>query len=739
MSGGTGDADLYVRLKSPPTTTEYDYRPFLTGNNETVSIDSPAAGTWFVMIRGYSDYAGVTLKASWGNVTVLQNNVPVKGLSGALDSETFYSIDVPAGQTNLEFVMSGGTGNADMYIKQGAKPTTSDWDFRPTTPDNNESISIGDVAAGTWYVMLKGTKAYDGVTLVADYSVVDTIVPLVNGVPVTGLSGVAGTQKFFRIDVPSGQTKFEIRMSGGTGDADLYVRLGSKPTTSQYDYKPDLQGNDEVVMINNPVAATWFIMVRGHAAFSGVTLLATYGGAAPNPVTTLQNGVAVTGLKGDTGSQTFFKIDVPAGQVKLDIVMSGGTGDADLYVHRGSKPTLTDWDYRPYLTGNNESVSIDNPAADTWYIMLNGYAAFDGVTLKATYTGVADQVTALTNGVPVTGLSGATGSETFYKIDVPAGQDFLTIEISGGTGDCDLYVKKGAKPTLTSWDYRPYLIGNNEKVDVTNPAAATWYIMLRAYQAYAGLTLKATYGVNTPPPKGNNFASDPNCVALWRFESGKLTADSVGTNTLQNHGVTANTADKMEGISSAMFKASDKDYFWITNASLSSKFPFSSSSAPKAISVAFWLKLASLPPAGLTWDPFSKVNDPTQNVFTTMVDGYGDIGFFIGTNGGTQFEDTWTKPVVVPGKWYHVVVTYKDSDKSYRINVWDAATATVLADTTGMLQHNISVGNADVYLGQREGLPANRFLDGQLDEMAVFNDALTPDNIAKIRAGTYGK
>ena len=97
----------------------------------------------------------------------------------------------------------------------------------------------------------------------------------------------------------------------------------------------------------------------------------------------------------------------------------------------------------------------------------------------------------------VTGLSGASGSENFYKIDVPAGQDFLTIETSGGTGDVDLYVKKGDKPSTTSWDYRPYLIGNNEKVNVTNPAAATWYILLRGYQAYSGLTLKATYGTNT--------------------------------------------------------------------------------------------------------------------------------------------------------------------------------------------------------------------------------------------------
>jgi serine protease len=51
-----------------------------------------------------------------------------------------------------------------------------------------------------------------------------------------------------------------------------------------------------------------------------------------------------------------------------------------------------------------------------------GYAAFSGVSLVATYFPVPETVTALTNGVPVPGLSGAASSEKFYKIDVPAGQ-----------------------------------------------------------------------------------------------------------------------------------------------------------------------------------------------------------------------------------------------------------------------------------------------------------------------------
>jgi hypothetical protein len=105
----------------------------------------------------------------------------------------------------------------------------------------------------------------------------------------------------------------------------------------------------------------------------------------------------------------------------------------------------------------------------------------------------ASAQTTLQNGVPISNISGSTGSQLYYQIYVPSGQSKLEIKISGGTGDCDLYVKRGTQPTLTSYDYRPYLSGNNETVTVSNPASGYWYIMLRGYSAYSGVTLKASY------------------------------------------------------------------------------------------------------------------------------------------------------------------------------------------------------------------------------------------------------
>jgi hypothetical protein len=125
--------------------------------------------------------------------------------------------------------------------------------------------------------------------------------------------------------------------------------------------------------------------------------------------------------------------------------------------------------------------------------------------------------------------------------------------------------------------------------------------------------------------------------------------------------------------------------------------------------------------------------------FTEMVDSFGHFGFFIGTSGGSRYEDAWTIEQVAVGKWYHVVVTYQNSDRSYRINVWSTEAEAVLAEKTGNMTNNISITDADVYIGARQSLADHRFFDGLLDEMVVFNDVLTPTDIAKIRAGTYGK
>jgi hypothetical protein len=739
LSDGTGDADLFVRLGAVPTTTSYDYRSILAGNDETITVNNPAAGSWYIMIRAYSSYTGVTLKATYGDVLTLEDEVPISDISGALGSEQFYKIEVPSGQTSLAFSISGGAGNADMYIRRGAKPTTATWDYRPYLPGNAESVNISDPQGGTWYVMLAGTQAYTGVTLLADYSFSGSSTVLSNGVPVPNISGAALSERFYRIEVPGGQSKLEIKISGGTGDADLYVKRGAPPTTSDYDYRPYLSGNNETVTVSDPAGGTWHIMIRGYQPYTGVTLVATYSTVAPPPgeVVALSNGVPVPGIAGTTGSEKFYKIDVPTGQVSLEIVISGGTGDADLYVRKGLKPTASEWDYRPYLMGNDETVTINNPQAATYYIMLRAFSAYAGVTLKATYVPAAEPVTPLANAVPVLGLAGATDSEKHFKIDVPAGQTPLAIEISGGSGDVDLYVKKGTKPTISTWDYRPYLVGNNEKVEIINPSAGTWYIMLYGRSVYAGVTLVATYGT----PTGNNFASDPDCVALWKFDNlATLTTDSIGTNTLENHGVTVETADRREGAGCASFRVSEADWMIIDDADLSANFPTRLGDPSPDMSICFWMKPRTFPFGGTMICKYLVATDDRS--WRLLLGGAltGNLKVALGIGSGNNFKEyNFNAPEqqLVKDHWYHVAFTYKDADRSYHVRVWDGTTAVLVYDATGFATSHMAITDAPLVLGSAPLL--SEYYDGLLDEVVVFSDILTTAEIDQIRQGIYVK
>jgi serine protease len=69
----------------------------------------------------------------------------------------------------------------------------------------------------------------------------------------------------------------------------------------------------------------------------------------------------------------------------LDFAISGGTGDADLYIRKGAQPTSSTYDCRPYKNGNAESCSFNNPGADTWHIGIYGYSRVTGLTLNVNY------------------------------------------------------------------------------------------------------------------------------------------------------------------------------------------------------------------------------------------------------------------------------------------------------------------------------------------------------------------
>lgn len=208
----------------------------------------------------------------------------------------------------------------------------------------------------------------------------------------------------------------------------------------------------------------------------------------------LQNGVAATGLSATTGNSVLYTLSVPAGATNLKFVTSGGSGDGDLYVKFGSAPTTSSYDCRSWNSGNGETCSIATAQAGTYYVRVHAYSSYSGLALTGSYTAGGGGGTTLTNGTPVTGLAATSGNWTsVYTLVVPSGATNLSFKTSGGTGDADLYVRLGGAPTTSSYTCRPYLSGNNETCSWTAPTPGTYYVSLRAYSTFSGVTLTPAF------------------------------------------------------------------------------------------------------------------------------------------------------------------------------------------------------------------------------------------------------
>ena len=290
---------------------------------------------------------------------------------------------------------------------------------------------------------------------------------------------------------------FSLMVTGGThprAKTTVSVPALSATATTSMDMGGKIWYRALTVYMNS---STNFLGARAATAQAATDL---YGAAAANTVqlawdavgvprpaatVTLTNGVAVTGLSASTGSWKHFVIAVPSGQSKLDIVQSGGTGDADLYVKVGSQPTSSSYSYRPYLTGNAESVSVTNPAAGNWYISIYAYASYSSLSIKATYTGGTTTPGCTSVSSSLSG-TGANYYSTQYTSSLSGAHTAkLTGPASGA--DFDLYLQKLSGTTWSS-------VAAGETATATenvsyNGTAGTYRWRVYAYSGSGAFTL----------------------------------------------------------------------------------------------------------------------------------------------------------------------------------------------------------------------------------------------------------
>ncbi|WP_444995235.1 M14 family zinc carboxypeptidase [Aliikangiella sp. IMCC44359] len=224
------------------------------------------------------------------------NNLTINGDSNSTTIPIGGNAPISASATDIRFSNANGTETtqninaAEYYIdtppwKSGANAISlaaTDGSFNSKTEAVSGTISAAGLSEGrhTVYVRAKDSNNTWGAISAMFINITDAIPPndneLENGVTKANLSGEKGTEEFYTLQVPAEATTLKFVLSGGTGDADLYVRYAEKPTQSNWECRPYKNGNEETCTINNIKAGVYHVMLRGYSAYSNTSLTGTY-------------------------------------------------------------------------------------------------------------------------------------------------------------------------------------------------------------------------------------------------------------------------------------------------------------------------------------------------------------------------------------------------------------------------------------------------------------------------------
>ncbi len=88
-------------------------------------------------------------------------------------------------------------------------------------------------------------------------------------------------------------------------------------------------------------------------------------------------------------------------------------------------------------------------------------------------------------------VDGDQGSYKFYSLNVPFGATRLVVTLTGTSpvNNCDLFVKLGSYPTLSSYNARGADVSGGKTLSISNPAEGTWYVLIYGKTDYNGVML----------------------------------------------------------------------------------------------------------------------------------------------------------------------------------------------------------------------------------------------------------
>ncbi len=303
-------------------------------------------------------------------------------------------------------------------------------------------------------------------------------------------------------------TKLRVEITG-TGDADLYVRFGVQATSSSYDCRPYDNGSAEVCELTVPPATTQaFVSVYGYSA-------------AKYDLTVVAGGDLPANYLFNADAKKIFYVKTRTTYIgESSSSTDGNLSDSiDRYSHDDTYEYLLELDDAGKIIGGEWLNGSKKAHPDfLWLPTGRQNLAIAGGALKwenikqLLDESLAGTTTDSTVSVKESGTVVRDAWKHYGPFEATSGSFVAKLT---GDGDADLYVRKGAAPTLTAYDCRPYAGGSAEDCTVAGPGI--FYASVQGYAASSNFQLEVTFkgtSPNQPPPPPPTHLNLSGTVAL---------------------------------------------------------------------------------------------------------------------------------------------------------------------------------------------------------------------------------
>jgi len=281
--------------------------------------------------------------------------------------------------TSQSFNSNGGTGSVSVATQSGCDWTAvsnASWIIITSNSSGTGSGTVNySVDSNTSASARTGTMTIAGRTFTVSQERVET--NLTNGVPQSGsITGTSAQSNwvYYYAELGSGATNLVLQLYNLSNDADLYVRRGSKPTTSTYDCRSWNSGTtSEQCSFGTPSSGTWWIGVNNWATGTiSYTIKATW---TESSVCTPPS--VITHPQGRT---------IQSGQTATLSVTASGTAPLSYQWYRGTSGDTSN----PIsgATSNNYTTPALTQTTSYWVRVSNscGYANSNTATITVTTT-----------------------------------------------------------------------------------------------------------------------------------------------------------------------------------------------------------------------------------------------------------------------------------------------------------------------------------------------------------------